>query len=133
MSDDLKPQKALIPILILIIIILLVVVAFQTGKNRNSEPDTQSPPLTHRTQCFQTNTDSEETLEPIVVQSGEKLNREMLKKQGVRLTEAVGTERLNQEHLKKSVEEQKVYDSLLRWTMYGKVEDKKWGVRALLN
>ncbi|MDR3197598.1 MAG: hypothetical protein LBU34_06970 [Planctomycetaceae bacterium] len=153
-DDDPKPQKALIPLLILIIVILLIVVAFQSGKNQQNEK--QTPQTNHWTdstrqndQTSQTNpisqtgqeNNSDSGVEPttvdkpeaIAVKSGEKLNREMLKKQGVRLTEAAITNRLNQEHLKKSVEEQKVYDSLLRWTMYGKVEDKKWGVRALLN
>jgi hypothetical protein len=148
-SNDPKPQKALIPILILIIVILLVVISFQSGgnqqvKERNeqstgsinqdknsedsnaqSESVTKSEPITKPESIIET--------EPVAVKSGEKINREMLKQQGVRLVDAAATERLNQEHLKKSVEERKVYDSLLRWTMYGKVEDKKWGIRAILN
>lgn len=135
-SDDPKPQKALIPILILIIVILLVVIAFQSGgnqqgKNQNENSNSQSESVTKSEST--TEPESITETEPVAVKSGEKINRETLKKQGVRLVDADTTERLNQEHLKKSVEEQKVYDSLLRWTMYGKVEDKKWGVRAILN
>ncbi|MDR2757121.1 MAG: hypothetical protein LBC20_15600 [Planctomycetaceae bacterium] len=148
MSDNPAPQKALIPILILIIVILLIVVAVQSGKNQQNEKQTPpNNPPNHSTNQHQQNTNDNSSTQPktlgetetdsepdvISVRSGEKMNRETLKKQGVRLVEAAATERLNQEHLKKSVEEQKVYDSLLRWTMYGKVEDKKWGVRALLN
>ncbi|MDR1963008.1 MAG: hypothetical protein LBQ50_04460 [Planctomycetaceae bacterium] len=128
MSDDPKPQKALIPILILVIFILLVVVVFQSGKNRQEEK-----PMSSVNQNEKSEQEPIAESEPVTVKSGEKINREMLKKQGVRLVESSAVDRLNQEHLKKSVEEQKVYDSLLRWTMYGKVEDKKWGIRALLN
>ncbi|MDR2440619.1 MAG: hypothetical protein LBE12_14755 [Planctomycetaceae bacterium] len=148
MSDDPKPQKALIPILILVIVILLIVIAFQSGKNQQQNEKQITSTNTNRPNHStgqnkespsnpkpETPASSETVVEPepIVVKSGEKLNREMLKKQGVRLVEADVTNRLNREHLKKAVEEQKVYDSLLRWTMYGKVEDKKWGVRAILN
>jgi hypothetical protein len=144
--DDPKPQKALIPILILIIVILLVVIAFQSGENQrvkeqnkqsissiDQNEDSRSQPESVAKSETVTKTESIIETEPIAVRSGEKINRETLKKQGVRLVDADTVERLNQEHLKKSVEERKVYDSLLRWTMYGKVEDKKWGVRALLN
>ncbi|MDR0705162.1 MAG: hypothetical protein LBF88_09250 [Planctomycetaceae bacterium] len=144
--DDPKPQKALIPILILIIVILLVVIAFQSGGNQQ-EKETNERSIGSINQNEHSHSQAESVTKPetvtkpepiiesetIVVKSGEKVNRETMKKQGVRLVEAETAERLNQEHLKKSVEEQKVYDSLLRWTMYGKVEDKKWGVRALLN
>ncbi|MDR2114774.1 MAG: hypothetical protein LBP87_00175 [Planctomycetaceae bacterium] len=155
MFDDPKPQKALIPILVLIIVILLIVVAFQSGKNQRGDENgkKQTPPANHldhsetepktvgesetvsKPEASKTEASKSETSEPeaVAVKSGEKMNREMLKKQGVRLVETAIIDRKNQEHLKKSVEEQKVYDSLLRWTMYGKVEDKKWGIRALLN
>ncbi|MDR0337906.1 MAG: hypothetical protein LBI18_12530 [Planctomycetaceae bacterium] len=146
MSDEPKPQKALIPILVLIIVILLVVVAFQAGKNQQNgqQQNETSIASNHSNHSNHSTSQHNEPVpnieannntesEIVVVKSGEKLNREMLQQQGVRLAEAVVVDRFRQEHLKKSVEEQKVYDSLLRWTMYGKVEDKKWGVRTLLN
>jgi hypothetical protein len=121
MPDDSKPRNALVPILVLIIIILIAVVAFQSGKERQEGGQTVSveKPVAEP--------------EAVAVKSGEKIDRETLANQGVRLIEPVAVDPANSEHLKKSVEERMVYDSLLRWTMYGKVEDKKWAVRALLN
>jgi hypothetical protein len=140
MTDEPKPQSALIPIFVLIIIALLVYIAFQSGKESgnvqqeggqsvSNEKTTVPPTSQPDSPSVQSVTESE----TIVMKAGEKIDRETLSLQGVRLIEPVPIDSAHSEHLKKSVEERKVYDSLLRWTMYGKVEDKKWAIRALLN
>jgi hypothetical protein len=144
MSEDPKPQSALIPILVLIIIALLLFIIFRTGNHRDvtqsgtgtqtEQPD-NPPHLLPNTTPTSAESQSEpvQPTEPVIVQSGEKVDRTMLADQGVQLTEPVAVDPSNLTHLKKSIEERMVYDSLLRWTMYGKVEDKKWAIRALLN
>ncbi len=145
-----NPNKAIIPILVIVIILLAVVLAFQAGKHQPEDQTQQAGPNQPDQQAQRAGTDPQtpqtrqttqaafdhefaNTPEAVAVQDGEVIDRTELQRRGVRLVDPVPVSQTDSERVKKSVEQRSVYDSLLRWTMYGKVEDKKWAVRALLN
>lgn len=65
---------------------------------------------------------------------GETFDRESARKQGVRLVEAEEIRSPGEiEGVKIAVQKDRVYDSILKWNVVGKVEDKSWTVRKLVN
>ncbi len=129
MNEDAHPNKALIPILGIIILLLVTVLAFQAGKEQKPQTEQVTQNLDEARASFAFDNEAES----VVVKDGESVDRAAMQIQGIRLVEPVMVSPGDADRVKKSVEQRKVYDSLLRWTMYGKVEDKKWAVRALLN
>lgn len=135
MSDeqDLPPQAPIIPILLLIIIVLVGIVAYQAGVQQGGGGQGGKPQQNPNEPIPPTPAIEDDGPEAVALRSGEKIDRTTLRSRGVRLLDPNPLRGDNRDRLRKTVEEQKVYDSLLTWKMYGRVEDKKWGARAILN
>ncbi len=140
MSDDqdTPPQPPITPILIAVIIVLVGIVAYQAGVQQGGGGNSGEKPQPNvesgdTDPMPETPTLEDDGPEPATLRAGQKIDRTTLRSRGVRLADPVPLRGDVRERVRKTVQEQMVYDSLLTWKMYGRVEDKKWGARALLN
>lgn len=130
MQEDQPLKFPVVPLLILVIVVLLVLLVFQaTRPTSPTQPETPINPDVPPS----AETDAEQPV-PVALEDGREFLRENAEKQKIKLVEPeefISPDKI--EGVKMAVQKDKIYDSLLKWNIVGKVDDKNWGVRKIVN
>lgn len=133
MSYDAPPQRfPIVPLITFLTTLALIIMLM--FKSMQSKPDRygDEPVPTRRQEQTDDRQDPDD--ETVALDDGQEFDRDAALREGVRLVEAdeLSSPR-QQEGVKMALQRDQVYDSLLKWNVVGKVEDKNWGLRKLIN